>query len=127
MHGNPKFIFVLNKKIYFMEGLAHLSGNRGEIFLLDTTNQKFTFTGVLDLMDAPEEFNILHNKIYLIGSRNFYVIEDFIVTEKIERKYWDGVVFHATSLFNKRMFHLSPACKMLKLMMVGKRAVFYNT
>ena len=41
--GNVKFIFKYNEKIYFIEGIAHLSINEGFLYELTFENNKFNY------------------------------------------------------------------------------------
>ena len=75
--GNIKFIFEFNDKIYFIEGLAHLSYSGGAIFELKKDGENFSYENIMEFDDAPEAFTIYGNKLLIATHRNFYVVENF--------------------------------------------------
>ena len=68
--GNIKFIFKLENKIYFIEGLAHMSYSGGALFELHTTAKSLHLLSLLNLRMPPKHlpftktnFLLRHTKI----------------------------------------------------------------
>lgn len=89
--GNIKYIFRFEDKIYFIEGLAHLSISRGAIYELDITNNTFTYKSVVDFDDAPEAYAIYGDKILVATYENFYVVEKFRKKEIFKETFWGSL------------------------------------
>ena len=89
--GNIKFIFELDGKIYFIEGLAHMGINEGAMYRLDNVNGKFSYEKILDFGNAPQVCMIYNNKIYIAGSKNFYVIDKLNKKLILEETFWGGL------------------------------------
>lgn len=96
--GNIKFVFSYKDKIYFIEGLAHLSISEGELYQLDTTNNNFKFTKLLDFDDAPEAFTIYKDKFLIATHKNFYIVQDFKKNSFLKKHF--GVVYTQTQLLH---------------------------
>ena len=89
--GNIKFIFELDGKIYFIEGLAHMGIDEGAMYRLDNINGKFSYEKILDFEDAPEAYMIYNDKIYIAGHENFYVIDKLNKKQILKKTFWGGL------------------------------------
>ena len=88
--GNIFTIFSVNGKIYFIEGLAHLSYDYGEISELNYNNGKFTFTKVMDLPGAPMVYKIVNGRIFIATSEHFLIVNNWLAEYK-KHVLWDGL------------------------------------
>ncbi|MFP5439261.1 MAG: hypothetical protein ACLGH8_15890 [Bacteroidia bacterium] len=82
--GNIFTIFNLNGKVYFIEGLARLSYDYGEINELNYTNDKFTFNKIIELPGAPMTYKIVNGKIFIATGKHFVVMNNWEVQFKKE-------------------------------------------
>lgn len=94
--GNVKFIFELNGKIYFIEGLAHVDVNEGALYELKRVNSGFEYDKILEFEDAPETYMIYKDEIFVAGYENFYVIDKLNKKIILEKTFWSGL--YPTSL-----------------------------
>ena len=88
--GNIVSIFEYKGKIYFLEGLAHMNTNYGEVYEVVYTKNKFTYKKVLELPDEPEAFEIFNNKIYIATYENFLIIDDWKIEKQI-KGFWGSL------------------------------------
>lgn len=85
--GNIFTIFSLNDKVYFMEGLAHLSYDKGEIYELNYSKDNFSFIKVFDLPSAPMVYAIENGKIFIATDEHFLVINSWEIEYKKDVKW----------------------------------------
>lgn len=98
--GNIISLFELKGKVYFLEGLAHLSENYGEIYEIQYLQEKFKFIKVLELPDEPQVFQILTDKIYMATFQNFIIISNWKIETKI-KGFWDSLYPNSLIIENK--------------------------
>lgn len=103
--GNIFTIFSLNDKVYFIEGLAHLSYDKGEISELNYNNGKFTFTKVMELPGAPMVYKIVNGKIYIATYEHFLVINNWEVLFKKEVS-WDSLYPNSMIVENENSIYV---------------------
>jgi len=73
---NIIFIFQFNEYIYFIGGLAHLSGHSGSMYKLENFKDTFSCTKVIDF-DYPPDAYALHKDTILVASGgNLILIKD---------------------------------------------------
>jgi hypothetical protein len=89
--GNIKFIFNFQDKLYFIEGLAHMGYSGGAIFELNTTNNKFAFSKLVDFDDAPEAFTIYKDNFLIATHENFYTVQDFKKELVFKETFWSSL------------------------------------
>lgn len=125
-NGNVKFVFQLNNKIYFIEGLAHLGINEGELFELKYTKNIFTYKSLHKFEDAPEAMSIFQNKIYIAGYKNFYVVDD--LTKKIVFKdaFWSDLYPNSIAIINETKVFIGIRSGIVKLNLPEKKIHFYK-
>ncbi|WP_289665067.1 hypothetical protein [Flavobacterium panacagri] len=98
--GNIISIFTLNGKIYFLEGLAHLSINYGEIYEINYFEEKFTYRKIMDLPDEPQVFQIFNNRLYMATFSNFIIINNWKIENKING-FWESLYPNSLIIENK--------------------------
>jgi hypothetical protein len=124
--GNVKFIFSFQDKIYFIEGLAHLSISEGALYELDITNHKFTYKKILDFGDAPEAFTIYHNKLLVATHENFYVLKDFKKEITFKDTFWRSLYKNSIAVIDDRNVFLGIRSGLVKLDLTSKTFKFYK-
>ncbi|WP_286969733.1 hypothetical protein [Flavobacterium sp. UBA4854] len=121
--GNIISIFKLNGKIYFLEGLAHLSTNYGEVYELNYAEEKFSFRKIMNLPDEPQVFQIFNNKIYMATFSNFIIINNWKIESEING-FWESLYPNSLIIENKNhifmgirggIVEIIPNTKILKL------------
>jgi hypothetical protein len=121
--GNIISIFEYKEKVYFLEGLAHMNTNYGEIYEVENTKDKFTYKKVLELPDEPEAFEIFNNKIYIATYENFLIIDNWKIEKKI-KGFWGSLYPNSLIIENDNhifmgirggIVELKPKDKIIKL------------
>jgi hypothetical protein len=124
--GNIKFIFNFRGKTYFIEGLAHMGYNGGAIFELETTNNKFTFTKLVDFDDAPMAFAIYKDKFLIATFENFYIVEDFKKELVFEKTFWRGLAPNSIAVLDDKNVFIGITSGIIKLDLTEKILKFYK-
>lgn len=124
--GNIKFIFKFKNKIYFIEGLAHLSYSGGAIFELDTTGNKFSFTQLVDFEDAPEAFTIYKDKFLIATHKNFYIVKDLKKELVFKETFWSSLYPNSIAALDDRNVFLGMRSGIIKLDLTDKTLKFYK-
>lgn len=104
--GNVKFIFKYNEKIYFIEGIAHLSINEGFLYELTFENNKFNYKKILDFEDCPEAYTIFENKIYIASYQNFYKIDNLRIETIFKDEFWGDLYPNSIAMRNEESVFL---------------------
>jgi hypothetical protein len=124
--GNIKFVFEFNDKIYFIEGLAHLSYNGGAIFELKKDGENFTYENIMEFDDAPEAFTIYGNKLLIATHRNFYVVEDFNKELIFENTFWSSLYPNSIAVVDNENVYMGIRSGLVKLDLTNKNITFYK-
>jgi hypothetical protein len=124
--GNIKFIFEFKNKIYFIEGLAHLSYSGGAIFELINTNGTFTYNKIVEFDDAPEAFTIFNNKLLIATHRNFYIIKDFKKELVFKDTFWSSLYPNSIAVVDEKNVYLGIRGGIVKLDLINKKIEFYK-
>jgi hypothetical protein len=125
-NGNIKFIFSFKNKIYFIEGLAHLSYSGGAIFELDTTDNQFSVNKIIHFDDAPEAFTIYNDKWLIATHENFYVVQDFKSELIFENTFWSSLYPNSIAVIDDQNVFLGIRSGIVKLDLVSKTYKFYK-
>ena len=74
-NGNIKSILKFKDKLYFFEGLAHLTQNGGALYQLTRLGEKYTYKEVVGFDDAPRAVAVGVDKIYVATHSGFCVVD----------------------------------------------------
>ncbi len=124
--GNIKFIFNFKDKVYFIEGLAHMGYSGGAIFELNTTNNNFTFTKLVDFDDAPEAFTIYKDKFLIATHENFYVVLDFKKKLVFKETFWSSLYPNSIAVLDDKNVFIGIRSGIVKLDLTDKTLKFYK-
>ena len=124
--GNIKFIFIFNDKVYFIEGLAHMGYSGGAIFELNTTNNNFTFTKLVDFDDAPEAFTIYKDKFLIATHENFYIVQDFKKELVFKETFWSSLYPNSIAVLDDKNVFVGMRSGIVKLDLTNKILKFYK-
>lgn len=124
--GNIKFVFEFNDKIYFIEGLAHLSYSGGVIFELKKDGENFTYKNIMEFDDAPEAFTIYGNKLLIATHRNFYVVENFKKELIFENTFWSSLYPNSIAVVDNENVYMGIRSGLVKLDLTNKNITFYK-
>ncbi len=69
--GNTRDLFKFKNKIYFIQGLAHLTISEGSLYELNRIKNKFTYKKITDFDDAPFAITEFNNKFFVISYKTF--------------------------------------------------------
>lgn len=124
--GNIKFLFLFKKRIFFIEGLAHLGSSYGALFELKKARNKFYFKKVLDFDDAPEAFAIYEDKIYIASHKNFYQINDFKKKLVFQNTFWNNLYPNSLVIFDENNIFMGIRSGVVKLDVQTKKTKFFK-
>lgn len=124
--GNIKFIFNFKDKIYFIEGLAHLSISKGALFSLDTSNNSFSYNKLIDFEDAPEACTIYKDNILIASHENFYVIKDFKKELVFKETFWSSLYPNSIAVVDNKNVFLGIRSGIVSLDLATKTMKFYK-
>lgn len=124
--GNIKFIFAFKDKIYFIEGLAHMTYTGGALYRLDIVNNKFSCAKIISFDDAPEAFTIYKDKMLIASYENFYIVEDFKPEVIIKKAFWAGLYPNSIAVFDDKNVFIGMRSGITKLDLTTKTLVFYK-
>ncbi|MBK6888440.1 MAG: hypothetical protein IPH02_00490 [Sphingobacteriales bacterium] len=124
--GNIKFIFTFKGKIYFIEGLAHMGYSGGAIFELDTTENKFTYSKLVDFDDAPEAFTIYQDKFLIATHERFYVVKDFKKELIFQDTFWSSLYPNSIAVVDDKNVFIGMRGGIVKLDLTTKTLKFYK-
>lgn len=124
--GNIKFIFTFEDKIYFIEGLAHLSLSSGALYELDNTKGGFTYKKLIDFDDAPVGFSIYQDKFLIASYERFYVVQDFKKELIFQDTYWSDLYPNSIAVFDDKNVFIGMRGGIVKLDLTTKTFKFYK-
>ena len=124
--GNIKFIFMFQDKIYFIEGLAHLSISSGALYELENRNDNFSYKKLIDFEDAPEAFTIYQNKLLIATHENFYIIKDFKKELLIKDAFWSNLYPNSIAVIDEKNVFIGMRSGLVKLDLTSKLLNFYK-
>jgi len=124
--GNIKFIFSFKNKIYFIEGLAHMGYSGGAIFELNTTDNKFTYSKLVDFDDAPEAFTIYEDKFLIATHERFYIVNDFKKELILEDTFWSSLYPNSIAVFDDKNVFIGMRSGIVKFDLTTKTLKFYK-
>lgn len=123
--GNIKFIFVFEDKVYFIEGLAHLSISEGTLFEINVEDG-FTYKKILDFEDAPEAFTIYQDQLLIASHENFYVIQDFKIQTIFQNTFWSSLYPNSIAIEDEENVFMGMRGGIAKLDLVNKTMKFFK-
>lgn len=124
--GNIKFIFPFQGKIYFIEGVAHLTISEGALYELDTLSNKFTYKKILDFEDAPEAFTIYQDKLLIATHKNFYIVKDFKKELIFKDAFWSGLYPNSIAAIDDKNVFLGMRSGIVRLDLTTSTLRFYK-
>jgi len=124
--GNIKFIFEFNNKVYFIEGLAHLSYSGGAIFELIRNGENFNYENIMEFDDAPEAFTIYGNKLLIATHQNFYVVENFEKKLIFENTFWYSLYPNSIAVVDNENVYMGIRSGLVKLDLTNENIKFYK-
>lgn len=99
--GNILFLFNYKNKIYFIEGLAHLSINEGFLYELEIDGDKFSYKKIIDFEDCPEAYTIFKDNIYIVSYQSFYKIKNLKKEILYENDFWGSLYPNSIAIKNE--------------------------
>ncbi|QCX52240.1 hypothetical protein [Elizabethkingia sp. JS20170427COW] len=121
--GNIVKIFEFKNKIYFIEGLAHLSISKGTLYEL---KDNFDYIKLFDFDDAPEAIEVTKDKIYIASHKNFYTIENMNKSKVFENKFWTSLYPNSIAILDDENIFIGMRSGITKLNLKSKEINFYR-
>lgn len=122
--GNIVQIFKFQNKIFFTEGLAHLSTNEGELYELNPKD--FSYKKLIYFEDAPEAVTTYKNKIFIASHQNFYEIENFKKNKIFEKEFWGSLYPNSIAVFDEENIFLGIRSGIVKINLKTKKVTFFR-
>ncbi len=124
--GNIVDIFKFQNKIYFIEGLAHLSISEGALYELEINNNTFNFEKLIDFEDAPAAITTYKNKIYVASHQNFYEVENFQKKKIFGNEFWTSLYPNSIAIFNEENVFIGMRSGFARINLKNKKINFYR-
>lgn len=99
--GNILFIFNYKNKIYFIEGIAHMSINEGFLYELQIKKNKFSYKKIIDFGDCPEAYTIFDDNIYVASYQSFYKIKNLKMETIYKDDFWGSLYPNSIAIKNE--------------------------
>ncbi|RRQ46950.1 hypothetical protein [Chryseobacterium sp. SC28] len=122
--GNIVQIFKFQNRIFFIEGLAHLSTSEGKLYELYPKD--FSYKKLIDFEDAPEAVTTYNNKIFVASHQNFYEIENFKKTKLFEKEFWGSLYPNSIAVFDEENIFLGIRSGIVKINLKTKKIEFFR-
>ncbi|WP_343589352.1 hypothetical protein [Flavobacterium sp.] len=124
--GDIKFIFSYKDKIYFIEGISAMHNSPGALYELDTSGSTISYKKILDFDDVPQAFTIYQDKIFVVGHKNFYIINDLKKEMIFENTFWRSLDPNSIAVFNNKNVFVGMRGGIAKLDLTKKVLTFYK-
>jgi len=125
-NGNVTDIFIYRDKIYFIEGLAHLTYNQGALYELNTHTAPFSYQGVIKFEDAPQLAAVYKDQILVVSYNNFYLIKELKKETLFEKTFWGGLYPNSMATFDDQNIFLGMRAGIAKVDLENKQLKFYK-
>lgn len=123
--GNVKFVFKLNE-IYFIEGLAHLSTNKGAMYRLENQGGAFVPIKVIEFEDAPEAMAISGNNLFIASHKSFFLIKDLKKETIFKDEFWTSLYPNSVAAIDDKNIYIGHRGGFTKLDILKKEIVFFR-
>jgi hypothetical protein len=124
--GNIKFVFTHKGRIYFIEGLEHLSTNSGALYELEHSDDSFTYNKRIDFDDAPEAFTLFQDKFLIATHGNFYAVHDLKEELVFKATFWSGLYPNSIAALDEENVFIGMRSGVVKLDLAAKTLKFYR-
>lgn len=124
--GNIKFIFLFQDKIYFIEGIAHLSISEGALYKLNISGGKFTYQKIVDFEDSPQAFTVYRDSLLIATFQNFYLVKDSKKELVFKDTFWRSLYPNSIATVDGRNVFLGIRGGIVQLDLVTKTMKFYK-
>jgi hypothetical protein len=124
--GNVKFIFSFNDKIYFIEGLAHLSLSSGTLYELDINKNSFNYKKMIDFDGSPEAFTIYNDRFLIATHNKFYIVKDFNKELVVQDVFWESLYPNSIAVLDDQNVFIGIRSGIVKIDLTTKKIKFYK-
>jgi len=124
--GNIKGIFNFQGKIYFIEGLAHMSFSFGALYELDRNGDKFSYKKLIDFEDAPEAFTTYRDEMLVATHSNFYIVRNFQKELIFKDAFWYSLYPNSIAALNDQNIFMGIRGGIVKIDLTDKTFKFYK-
>ena len=124
--GNVKFLFLINNKVYFMEGLAHMTIDEGALFEIDTASRPFSYKKVLDFESDPEAYAVFHNELLIATYGSFFIVRNHEKQLIFKDLFWQSLYPNSIAVLNPENVFVGIRGGFVKLDLTNKSLKFYK-
>lgn len=106
--GNIKNLFRINGQIYAVEGLAHLSLSRGQIFTVSHNSDIWTTEKKLDLPTAPYAATLTDkNEFLIVTSKELLIVDsEFEIETIVNEGFWWRFLYSNSVLVKEQTIYI---------------------
>lgn len=123
--GNILFVFNYNNKIYFIEGIAHMSINEGFLYELQIEGNRFSYKKIIDFGDCPEAYTIFDDNIYVASYQSFYKIENLKMETIYKDDFWGSLYPNSIAIKNEEKIFIGIRGGIIELNLKTKMKKLY--
>lgn len=124
--GNVNFIFRYKNQIFFMEGLAHLSYNKGAMYRLDNDNENFSYEKVIEFEDAPEAITVVGDSIFIASHESFFLVNNLNKELVFKDLFWRSLYPNSIAIIDNNNIYVGHRSGFTKLDIDKKEIHFYK-
>ena len=124
--GNISFLFTLNNKIFFMEGLSHMNIDEGAFYELIFNDGIFSYKKIFDFEDAPQAMTVFEDKIFVASSSSFYIVENMKKRIIFKDSFWGGLYPNSIVLEDQNNIFVGIRGGFVKLNLQENNLKFYK-
>ena len=126
--GNITSIFLFKNEIYIMAAIGFWDATGAIYKLKIEENNNFIYEKVLDFDDVPLAQTIYKDKLLIVTSRNFYIVNDFKKELIVKNTFWGYLNLHPNSVaaINDKNVFVGMRGGIAKLNLKTRKLKFYK-
>jgi hypothetical protein len=124
MGGNIKSIFMYKGRIFLIEGLAHLSLNKGALYEIIPNGKSYEYKMVADLKDAPYAVCVYNEKLLIVASNAFFIYENSKLQTLYKDMFWWGMYPNSIAAIDDQNVYIGMRGGIVKLDMTNTENKF---
>ncbi len=124
--GNVSFVFEFQNKLYFISSYQHGDSDFGNLYELVRIKKKFRYSKILELESAPQAYYIFNNKIYIVASEKFFIINNFKKEILPIDSFWAITYPNSLVVFDEKNIFFGMRGGIVKIDSIEKTAILYK-
>jgi len=120
------WFFKFRDSLYFMEGMANMSINKGAIYKIDMKKDGGSITKVMSFDDAPQSMVIKDDTIYIATFKRFYLLNNWKKEMELDDLFWEGLYPNSLAIKDKTTLYTGLRGGYAKINLKTKQITFYK-